>query len=86
MSLPPDLKAHVVRIYQTNDDGSTNTSVWVDVLRKDYMPSIKNASGQGEGRILKWKDTDNPEGANALRIVDKVKVYNPPKLAATKAA
>lgn len=69
--------AHVKRIYFTNDDGSQDTSIWIDVLRREAISTTRvglpDGSARGVTYILEWDDKTD-ENQNKARITEKITV------------
>jgi hypothetical protein len=78
-------KAHVKRIYQTDDQGNVaDKDVWLDILRIDqwafqYRGQPSGATAQDTLYVQQWKDEaqDDTGQENPVRKTDERKVYNP---------
>lgn len=67
---------HLKRIYGKNhEDDSTNTDIWIEVLRSDRFEDMQNAGGQRQFVRLKWKDGDGE--ADSQRTTERVRFDNP---------
>jgi hypothetical protein len=78
---PPYPKMHVKRIYHTASDGTSDSSIWIDILRVDVFRTVTAASpdqGAYQGIVwyLKWLDED-AEDNNPARVTHLLTIYNP---------
>lgn len=70
-------KAHVIRYYRKNDDGTKDTTFWIDILRLDKFKMQQRPTYQIVNNVTdKWEDgpDDTP---NLDRKMDKLKIKNP---------
>jgi hypothetical protein len=85
----PQRKAHVKRVYNTDNQGNVDQSTWIDVMRIDTLPINLAVSDTGETQLTNYKFAwmDDPstnngagdaqgENANQKRMTEQLAVKN----------